>query len=412
MNNLRINSERMLDDLNELAQIGATPEGGVHRPALSDADLAAREWFTQKARAEGFSVQQDGAGNVSARLLCGEAGARTVMCGSHLDSVPHGGRFDGALGVVAGLEALRTVRDSSLSLPVHLEVMSFTDEEGTWIPLMGSQALTGNLTTDKLASPRGGLAAFDARLAAAGTNREQALTASRDPQSIKAWVEVHIEQGSRLEEAGRSIGVVTGIVGISSYWLNFLGRADHAGTTPMDRRLDAMRGVAEFVQQSRELVMNRFPAGVVNCGCVRVEPGAFNIVPERARVSLEFRHADAGKLDAMREALLNLALHVVEVEGLGVEVEQMGIHQPAPMHREVVGAIEQACDRLGLSRTSLSSYAGHDTQMMAEITQAGMFFVPSLGGFSHSYRENTPDEDCIHAGDVLLHTVLQLAASD
>jgi N-carbamoyl-L-amino-acid hydrolase len=409
LDDLRIDGQRLLDDLSALARIGATAEGGVDRPALSGADLEARAWFQARAAEAGFDVRTDGAGNQSAVLAASDRAAQTVMCGSHLDSVPHGGRFDGALGVVAALEVLRTVRDAGLSLPVHLEAVNFTDEEGTWVPLMGSQGLAGCLTAEKLAASRSGIDAFDARLTALGTSRQAALQAGRNPATIRAWVEVHIEQGTRLEETRQAIGVVTGIVGIASYWLSFVGRADHAGTTPMDHRLDALRGVAEFVRQARELVINRFPMGVYNCGIVEVQPGAFNIVPERARLALEFRHSDPGKLEAMREALLNLALHVVEVEGLGLEVEQMGVHPPASMHRDVVGAIQRACHMLNLSTAELASYAGHDTQTMASITRAGMFFVPSVGGYSHSFREFTPDEDCVNAGNVLLHAVLQLA---
>lgn len=409
---LRINADRLLADLADLARIGAIPAGGVHRPALSDEDLRARLWFRERAAAAGFDVRQDGAGNMSARLPAASPEARTVMCGSHLDTVPYGGRFDGSLGVVAALETLRTVREAGLALPAHLEAVSFTDEEGSWVPMLGSAALSGTLTADDLAHPRGDHATFEARLAAAGLTPQGILAARRDPATIEAWVEVHIEQGVRLEEMGIAVGAVTSIVGIAAYWLDFLGRADHAGTTPMDRRQDALRGVVEFVRQSRELVANRFPHGVMNCGIVEVSPGAFNIVPERARVALEFRHADPGKLDAMREALLSLALHVVEVEGLALEVEQVGYHEPAPMSREVIAAIEQASGQLGLACTALVSYAAHDSQPMSRVTRAGMFFVPSVGGASHSARECTLDEDCVNAGNVLLHAVLALAGAE
>lgn len=406
---LRINADRLLADLTDLARIGATPEGGVHRPALSDADLAARAWLRDRAEAAGLIVRADGAGNLSAILPAGDPAAPSVLCGSHLDTVPYGGRFDGALGVVAALEALRTVKEAGLKLPVTLEAVSFTDEEGTWSGLFGSRALAGQLHPEDFEQPRGGREAFEARLAAAGLTRESALSARRDPAAIRAWVEVHIEQGTRLEEAAVPVGVVTGIVGIASYWLTFIGRADHAGTTPLDRRLDALRGVVEFVRQSRELVANRFPHGVMNCGAVETRPGAFNIVPERARLALEFRHHDPARLEAMREALLSLALHVVEIEGLQVEVEQVGLHPPAALHRDVIGAVERACEALGLPAVRLPSYAGHDTQVMAGITRAGMFFVPSVGGASHSAREMTREEDCVNAGNVLLHTVLALA---
>jgi hydantoinase/carbamoylase family amidase len=243
----------------------------------------------------------------------------------------------------------------------------------------------------------------------AGLTPQGALRARRNPESLRAWVEVHIEQGTRLEESKAHIGAVTSIVGIASYWLTFIGRADHAGTTPMDRRLDAMRGLSEFVRQARELVMNRFPKGVYNCGVVEISPGVFNIVPERARLALEFRHHDEGKLDAMREALIGLALHVVEIEGLSLEVESLGVHPPAPMNRAVIAAIESSCSALGLRHAEMASYAGHDSQVMAGITRAGMFFVPSVGGASHSPRELTMEEDCVNAGNVLLNTVLKLA---
>lgn len=406
---LRINPDRLLADLTDLARIGATAEGGVHRPALSDADLAARAWLRDRAEAAGLTVRADGAGNLSAILPADDPAAPSVLCGSHLDSVPYGGRFDGSLGVVAALETLRTVKEAGLGLPVTLEAVSFTDEEGTWSGLFGSRALAGQLHAEDFEQPRGGREAFEARLAAAGLTRESVLAARRDPAAIRAWAEVHIEQGTRLEEAGVPIGVVTGIVGIASYWLTFIGRADHAGTTPLDRRLDALRGVVEFVRQSRELVAKRFPHGVMNCGAVETRPGAFNIVPERARLALEFRHHDAARLEAMREALLSLALHVVEVEGLQVEVEQVGLHPPASLHRDVVGAVERACEALNLPSVRLPSYAGHDTQVMAGITRAGMFFVPSVGGASHSPRELTREEDCVNAGNVLLHAVLGLA---
>jgi N-carbamoyl-L-amino-acid hydrolase len=307
---------------------------------------------------------------------------------------------------------VRTLKEAGVGLPINVEAVDFSDEEGTWISLFGSRAVAGMLNEEIINKPKGGSQAFEARLAAAGLTKAGVLASKRDPSMIKAWVECHIEQGTRLEESGSAIGIVSGVVGIAMYWLSFIGRADHAGTTPMDRRLDALRGVASFVGQSRELVINRFPMGVCNCGTVEIEPGAHNIVPERAKLALEFRHNDPGVLDAMREALINLALHVVEVEGLRLEVEQIGLHEPALTDREVSTAIESACQRLGLSCIHMPSFAGHDTQNMATITQAGMFFVPSVEGASHSPREFTPDEDCINAGNVLLHTVMELALKE
>ncbi len=406
---LRINADRLLNDLATLAEIGRTPDGGVSRAAFSPADLEARRWFRARAEEAGLFVAQDGIGNLSASLECRSSDAPTIMLGSHLDSVPNGGRYDGALGVIAALEAVRTLKEASVSLPCRFEVMSFSDEEGRWGSMLGSRGLAGQLNPGDFSHPRGGRDGFAAALKAAGLDRATAMTAGRDRSKIKAWIEVHIEQGSRLEEAATAIGIVTGIVGIASYWLTFKGRADHAGTTPFDRRFDALRGVAEFIRQSRDLVMNRFPLGVMNCGIVEVPGGAFNIVPERARAALEFRHHEPSKLEAMREALLSLALHVVEVEGLGLEVEQVGYVEPVTLDRGVHAALEAACTQLGLTHMHMPSYAAHDTQIMAGLTQAGMFFVPSVGGASHSPRELTNDEDCVNAGNMLLLTALRLA---
>lgn len=403
---LHIDGDRLLRDLAELAEFGGQPHGGAIRPALSDADLAARGWLRERIHTDGFDLREDGAGNISARLPAADPGARSVMFGSHLDGLTYGGRLDGALGVAAALEVLRTVRDNAIDLPVSLEAISFTDEEGTWIPLLGSRALAGALNTSDLDLVRGGREAFEKRLAIAGLSAEGVLAAVRDPADIAAWIEVHITQAAWPGWDGKAIGVVTDIVGIARYWLDFVGRADHAARIAMDRRLDALRGVAEFIRQSRDLVVNRFPEGVLNCGDVRVLPGVFNVVPGRARLALEFRHSDANRFAAMREALLSLALHVVEIEGLALEVEQITTHDPAPMHRNVIAAIEAACSQLGLPSRRTSSYAGYDTQIMAAIVPAGMFLMPPAGDEGDPAVER---ENCIHAGNLLLHTVLTLS---
>jgi len=406
---LRINGDRLLNDLASLAQIGRTADGGVSRPALSAQDLEARGWFRARAEEIGLSISQDAIGNLCAAMECARPDAPTIMLGSHLDTVPNGGRYDGALGVVSALEVVRTIQEAALGLGCRLEVMNFTDEEGLWGALLGSRGMAGLLNAGDFSHPRGGREAFAAALKKAGLDRETALATRRDMSKVKAWLEVHVEQGTRLEEAATDIGIVTAIVGIASYWLTFKGRADHAGTTPLDRRFDALRGIAEFIRQSRDLVMNRFPQGVMNCGIVEVQNGAFNIVPERARVSLEFRHHEAPMLEAMREAVLSLALHVVEVEGLGLEVEQVGYVEPVALDRGVHAALEAACERLGLKHTHMASYAAHDTQIVAGMVPAGLFFVPSVAGSSHSPREFTRDEDCVNAANVLLHAALKLA---
>ena len=287
---LRINGSRLLKDLEELGRIGGTPDGGVSRPAMSPADVAGREWFRAQAEAAGLDFRRDSAGNLSAVLAAEDPKAPTLLTGSHLDTVPNGGRFDGALGVLAALEAVRTIREAGVSLPVHLEAISFTDEEGEMQDQLGSQALAGTLTAGDLDGPRGGREKLAVGMQRLGITPEGVLAARRDPQELIAFVELHVEQGARLEAAGVDIGVVTSVVGIRSHWLRSVGQAAHAGTTPMDERRDALWGAAAFVGGARELVMKCFSPGVVNCGQIYVRPGAFNIVPAEVHLALELRH--------------------------------------------------------------------------------------------------------------------------
>ncbi|GAB4572624.1 MAG: Zn-dependent hydrolase [Anaerolineae bacterium] len=406
---LTVNAHRLLDDLADLSRIGATPDGGVHRPALSPADMAARAWFQERVEAAGLRFAQDGAGNLSAVLPCDNPQARTLLCGSHLDSVPNGGRFDGPLGTLAALEALRTIQEAGLDLPVHLEAIAFTDEEGAHHHLLGSRALTGLLPAEELPHPHGRPKAFQAGLERAGLTFESILSAARSPETLAGYVELHIEQGRRLEQARINIGAVTAIVGIRSFWLTFTGQAAHAGTTPVNERQDALRGAAEFVLWAQQMVIDRFLPGTVNCGIVETLPGAFNIVPGRVRLALEFRHDSADQLDAMQKTLLALAQDAAQVHDLHLAVTPLGGVEPATFDEVVVQAIERAAGRLGLTCTRLLSFAGHDAQNLSRITPAAMIFVPSVEGISHNPAEFTRDKDVINGANTLLHTLLILA---
>jgi N-carbamoyl-L-amino-acid hydrolase len=409
LSSLRINPDRFRADFEALAQIGSTGDGGVHRPALSEAHLAARTWFRRQIKAAGLAFRVDGAGNHSAALACGPAGAPTLLLGSHLDSVPYGGRFDGPLGVLAALEVLRVVGEAEFSLPVHLEAIDFTDEEGTLVGELGSGALAGVLTAGALRSPRAGRAAFEAGLARAGLTEAGILGARRDPSSLAGYLELHIEQGARLIDAGVDIGVVTGIVGIGSAWLTFTGRADHAGTTPMPGRRDAALGASAFTLATRQIV-DRFPDCTVNVGDVRFQPGAFNIVPARATLALEYRAPDPAGMDRLEGALLARAEEEAGRFGLGLEVERLSPVHPAAMSETIQRACAAAAGSLELTHRPLVSFAGHDGQALAAVCPTGMIFVPSVGGASHSAREFTRWEDCVNGANVLLGAVLRFAS--
>ena len=307
MDDLRVSSERLKADFEALSLYGATAEGGVDRPALGEAHLAARDWLRRRIQADGLELRLDQAGNHLAFLGCGPQGAPALLLGSHLDSVPDGGRYDGALGVLAALETLRCVREAGLALPVNLEAIDFTDEEGTLVGLLGSYALAGHLKAEDLLSPRGGRQHLLAGLERAGLSEGGLLEARREPSSLAGYLELHIEQGPRLLQAGVQIGVVTSIVGICSYRLAFTGRADHAGTTPMRDRLDAAQGAAAFTLAVRQKVLQDFPECVANVGMCRLLPGAFNIVPARAELALELRSAEPESYAQLEAALLEMA---------------------------------------------------------------------------------------------------------
>jgi hydantoinase/carbamoylase family amidase len=429
--NVRINSERMLAAFNELAQIGATGDGGVNRPTFSEAHLAARRWFREQIEKAGLEFRTDGAGNHSAVLPASViarseatkqsptqheialqnalAMTPTLLLGSHLDSVPHGGRFDGALGVMAAFEVLRTIKDAGLEPKVNLEAIDFTDEEGTLVGLLGSAALAGRLHPELLQNPRGGRQALLEGMKRAGLSEEGMMSATRPKESLAGYLELHIEQGKRLERAGIDIGIVSAIVGIWSYRLSFIGRADHAGTTTMADRRDASLGSSAFTLAAREIVMNDFPNCVVNVGNMEFAPGAFNIVPARVEASLEFRSPDEEEFKRLDSRLLASAQEAANRFGLELKVEPLGKHSPTLMNDQVQGTFAAACNSLGLSHTSLTSGAGHDGQSFDGLCPVGMIFVPSKDGASHSPREFTKWEDCIKGANVLLQTVLRLA---
>ena len=406
---LRINPDRMLDTFNQLALIGSTGDGGVNRPTFSEAHLIARKWFKEQIEASGLELRTDGAGNHSAFLTCQRSSVPTLLLGSHLDSVPKGGRFDGALGVMAALEVLRTVKENRINLRLNLEAIDFTDEEGTHLSLFGSSAISGHLHPEDLKNPYSGRENFTAGLARAGLTEASLFQAKRAKESLAGYLELHIEQGKRLERAKLDIGIVSAIVGYGSYRMSYIGRADHAGSTTMEDRLDAGQGVAAFILAVRETVMRDFPNCVANVGKIEFVPGASNIVPARADFLLEFRSPNENQLAELDATLMTLAKEMAEQFGLQLVAEPLGKHLPNLMSTEIQGAFKNSCDGLGLSSTVLASGAIHDAQSLVDVCPIGMIFVPSVDGASHAPREFTKWEDCVNGANVLLQTVLRLA---
>jgi beta-ureidopropionase / N-carbamoyl-L-amino-acid hydrolase len=406
---LRIDPDRFRRDVEALAAIGRDPTGGISRPAWSPAHEEARAWLVAQLRAAGLAARVDPAGNVFGRL--GE-GTPVVMTGSHIDTVPRGGPLDGALGVLAGLECLRTIAASGARLSRALEVAAFTDEEGRFYGFFGSRAMTGSLDrmlADRLTDPAG--LALPEAMRRAGFDLARAPEARRAPAEITAYVELHIEQGPWLEVDNVPIGVVEGIVGIRRFRLTFVGQPDHAGTTPMDRRKDAFFTAAEYATKSRELVVRGGEGrAVTTIGVVDVRPGVSNIVPERAALLQELRDSEPAVLERLTTRTLQTARRVARRRGLVLETEHLMRADPVRMSPRIQAVIEAAAGHLGLATRRMPSGAGHDAQVLAAVTDAGMIFVPSQGGRSHRPDEWTdwPALEC--GANVLLGTLLRLAS--
>lgn len=374
-------------------------------------DLEARAWFANRIEEAGFFVQDDDAGNLSGVLRAPDPRARTLLVGSHLDTVPNAGRYDGALGIVAALECLRTISEAGITLPCHLEVIDFTDDEGTWMPMFGSMSLTGRLNPNFMKSANGQAGLFRAALTQAGIHPDDVVKARRDPDTVLAYIEMHVEQGWRLERAHVDVGVVTGIVARMSHIVTFHGQASHAGTASMRERHDALQGAARFITRAHELVREHFPEGALNCGGLEVHPGTLTTVPDKARLLVEWRHTNPALHDEMGRALLALVQECAAAANVTAETRQLAHIPAAQMSHTVIDSIERACKIVGVTHTRMASYASHNAQVMSTFTPTGMLFIPSLNGISHNPEEFSRWEDVVKGTNVLLHAILDLAAT-
>jgi len=410
---ITVNAARLHARIAALARFGALPGGGVTRSCWGPAHEEARAWLLGEIRAAGLQSWVDPAGNVFGALGTSSfsAATPTVLTGSHIDTVPEGGILDGALGVLAGLECIQAIREAGAAPPRPLAVAAWSDEEGRYGSLFGSRAFCGRLDTTALST----MAATDGErlvdaMARAGFDALRAPEARAAEGSVHAYVELHIEQGPRLDEAGVPIAVVDSIVGVRRSRVVFHGQADHAGTTPMERRRDAFLAAAEYALAARELVVERGGSrSVTNVGVVHVHPGVSNIVPGRAELVHEMRSPEPDTLERLAQACEALADDVARRRQIRAEVRRMSATLPVACSPKVQVAVESACKELGLGWKTLHSAAGHDAQNLALMTEAGMLFIPSRGGKSHRVDENS-DPDAIERGaNVLLHTLLNLA---
>jgi beta-ureidopropionase / N-carbamoyl-L-amino-acid hydrolase len=403
ISSLRVNEARIQQRITELSKFGANPEGGVSRVAFSAADLAGREYIRKLMQDAGLVVRTDAAGNLIGRREGSEANLPAIMTGSHIDSVPGGGNYDGDVGVIGAIEVAQVLRERGVRLRHPLEVVSFTDEEGG---LVGSLAMTGRLEPAALDVVSHSGKTIRDGLRAVGGDPDRLEQARRKPGELKAFIELHIEQGAVLDEAEIDIGVVEGIVGIRWWDVTIEGVANHAGTTPMNRRRDALLSAAEFalaVNRAATMLPGRHVATV---GRIRAEPGAPNVIPGRVVMSLEIRDLEAKKMEIVHDAVRAEATKIAQARATPIRFEEIKVaSEPAPTDERMRRIIANAAASLGLSHKLMPSGAGHDAQDLTHIAPTGMIFVPSVGGVSHSPKEFTSSEDMANGANVLLQTV-------
>jgi beta-ureidopropionase / N-carbamoyl-L-amino-acid hydrolase len=400
---IKVNRERLLSDLRELAGIGRF-KTGVDRVALSPTDLEARRWLMRRMQDAGLEPHMDEVANVYGR---DPNAARTLLIGSHTDTVPQGGWLDGAMGVIYALEIARAAKERGASSAIGIDVMSFQDEEGTYLAFLGSRTFCNNLTDPEIDAAKSG----EVRLRSVLANVEPVANPHRlDPARHLCYLEAHIEQGPRLEQARRRIGVVTGVVGIRRFRIHTRGQADHAGTTPMSHRRDAGAALMRLAAQ----VAQEFPRlgsaeTVWNIGSIILRPGAPNVVPNAGEMVLEFRDTDSSILDAL-ESRVRYWVDQLGSGAYAAEMEPMALIAPTPLARELAYVLAASSKAMGEEPMHIPSGAGHDSMVVGRYIPAAMLFVPSIGGRSHDVTEDTAEADIVFGCEVLADAVDKLLA--
>jgi len=392
----------------ETARFGGTPKGGIRRLALSDEDKAVRDWLAAQAAQAGYALGVDNIGNMYVHRAGRDPARDPVAIGSHLDTQPTGGRFDGVLGVLAGLEVLRTLDEAGIETESSVCLVNWTNEEGArFAPGMtASGVFAGEIDKDwALArTDRDGIRFGDA-LDAIGYRGSERAGARR----FSAMVELHIEQGPILEEARQDIGVVTAAKGMIWSDARVVGRESHAGSTPMGLRRDALCAFAELALGVERIARDEGPDGVATIGVADILPSSRNTIPGEVRFTLEMRHPDLAALERMDAGVDRLAAAIMEDRGVELSIERIWRKDPITFDRTVASTIRAAAEGLGYSCCDMTSGAGHDACLVASVAPTAMIFVPSQGGISHNEAEFTSSAECEKGANVLLHAVLALA---
>ena len=405
---LRIDGQRLWDSLMEMAEIGATPRGGCNRQALTDEDKRGRDLFVDWCKAAGCTISVDEMGNIFARRPGRDDRAAPVITGSHLDTQPTGGKYDGVFGVLAGLEVMRTLQDANIETEAPLEVAVWTNEEGArFAPAMvGSGVWAGEMKRDDIYAieDKAGKR-FGDELERIGYKGD--LPA--EPRPIRAAFEAHIDQGPILEAEDLQIGVLTGVQGSRWYDLIIEGQPVHAGPTPMEVRRDPFMGALPILEYCYELAAKYAPWGRATFGDIKAEPGSRNTVPEKLVVNVDLRHPDPAILDEMDRQFRDFVAKTCAEKNLDGRVEELWHMPVTEFDPDCVEAVRSATAELGYSNMEMVSGAGHDSLYVAKVAPTSMIFVPCKDGISHNEAEDAKQEDLEAGCNVLLHAMLKMA---
>lgn len=411
-----INQRRLMRDLNAIGRIGIGNRGGVTRLVFSIKELRSRQVLIHLMRQAGLKVHIDGIGNIFGRLEGRDAKGPAVLSGSHLDTVIHGGKYDGPVGVIGALEAVRTICENRIPIHSPLEVVCFVGEESSrfGFSTLGSSLAAGEVHPKDLtnAVDSQGTKLADV-LASLGISQKNLRGLARDPKSVKAYLELHIEQGPILEAIGKRIGLVTSIAAPSRFKVIFTGQADHSGTTPMEMRKDALVAAAlliEFIENTCRKFSAMAKGRVVGTvGAMKIEPGVINAVPGKTELLVDIRAITAQAKDRVARLVKAQAQNIARKRGIGVEALTIREEDPVPLDTRLLRLTKQICQEKNIVYEIMPSGAGHDAMQMAKITPAGMIFIPSQRGISHNPLEWTDPDDIGLGTQILMETMVRVA---
>jgi N-carbamoyl-L-amino-acid hydrolase len=403
-------------DLNAIGRIGIGNRGAVTRLVFSIKELRSRQVLIHLMRQAGLKIHIDAIGNIFGRFDGSDPKAPAVLAGSHLDTVIHGGKYDGPVGVIGALEAIRTIRENHIPVRSPLEVVCFVGEESSrfGFSTLGSSLVAGEVHPKDLANavdPQG--TKLENVLASLGITRRNLNSVKRNPKGLKAYLELHIEQGPILEAISKRIGLVTSIAAPSRFRVVFHGRADHSGTTPMGMRKDALVAAAhliEYIEKTCRKYASMAKGRVVGTvGAMKIEPGVINAVPGRAELAVDIRGTSARSKNQVARMVKEQARAIAKRRAIGVEVLTIREEDPVPLDKRLLRVSRELCDAKGIDYEVMPSGAGHDAMQMAKITPAGMIFVPSKRGISHNPLEWTDPRDIALGAQLLMETMIRVA---